>query len=193
MEVTVSMLPYELEFFRLDLDGRICAIWPQSLIAKDQSLVDISWLREIRSAWKGDTAIEVDTFPPGKPFKDSGQLLFWTSKANLAVREEKIKHSRATFIVDKDGCKIGELKYEAIPEFATTPEAMKRSHFCFIVVAREYTRGNDGRTVALPRLQVLMIHWEDEGQHIASRITSGTVDEAAWVQSKPEWIKVTLQ
>jgi hypothetical protein len=94
-------LPYELEFFCLDLDSRICTIWPQSLIAKDQSLVDISWLPETRRAWKGDTAVEADNFLPGKPFKDSGQLLFWTSKTDFAVRAEKrINDLRLAFIVD---------------------------------------------------------------------------------------------
>ncbi|CAI9634503.1 unnamed protein product [Alternaria burnsii] len=195
-----GIVQYELEFYRLDIDGQVRELFPFSELAQYITLPDRSELSlGISSSWKEDTHIDPVEFPDEAPFRDSGHLLFWTSKADLWLELQPAYpdldpfgfQSMNCFIVQEDGTKIGELATDKFPDtFRGTYAGPMKNKFPFVIIARQYL--DDRRLRALPKLRVLMLQWENKENCVASRLSAGTVDEDAWIKCKREWIKLTL-
>lgn len=195
-----GIVQYELEFYRLSIDGRVRELFPFSKLARYMTPPDFSELSlGVSSSWKGDTHIDPDEFPDKAPFKDSGHLLFWTSKADLWLKFQPAYPDldplglklMNCFIVQEDGTKVGELDTDKFPDtFRGTYGELMKEKFPFIIIAREYLEGR--RMRALPKLKVLMLQWENKENCVASRLSAGTVDEDVWIKCKREWIKLTL-
>jgi hypothetical protein len=197
--VARGILQYELEFYRLDIDGRVRELFPFSELARYMTPPDFSKLSlGVSSGWKGDTHIDHVQFPDEAPFKDSGNLLFWTSKADLWLKFQPAYPDldplglqlMKCFIV-QDGTEVGELATDKFPDtFRGTSKDKFEDKFPFIIIAREYF--DHRRMRALPKLKVLRLQWEDKENCVASRLSAGTVDEDAWIKCKREWLKLTL-
>ncbi|KAI1210567.1 HET-domain-containing protein [Annulohypoxylon truncatum] len=175
----------ELEIMKLGLDGKAA----QLRSAKEQELKSVLKLdmcgidRTTSAGWKGDTSIDpslLHTDEDGE-FRDSGRLLFWTSHAVLDLEDGKMYNDARE--------EVGELK-PFWPSQMQKPSG-KQS---FIVVSRKHNDDNLKVLKAERRLNVLLVEWEDPVKHVASRICSAEVDEAAWVGlgERREWILVTL-
>jgi len=163
---------------------------------------DISRLSgEPESKWKGETHIDADEFPDDAPFRDSGHLLFWTSKADLFLKFEAAypeidplgQQLMNCYIIQEDGTKVGELATSEFPD--TMGDSFdgigtSKSKYSFVVVSRKYLGGQ--QLIATTELNVLMLQWEDEEKYVASRVNAGTVSEDAWIKCEREWIKLTL-
>ncbi|KAL6362171.1 hypothetical protein LRP88_04248 [Fusarium phalaenopsidis] len=186
LPIATDMVMPELEFYRLDIYGRVHAQKPRKSFAPRVKPLDLSALNEeLARDWKHSTSIDEDDFS-GMDFHDSGRLLFWTSANTL--RLNKVSQERDLDyeweMTDQRGRKVGGMSEYALP--STTNEG----DHCMIVVSRVHDEIRVEKV--LPKLHVLVVEWDDVEQRVAHRVGAGSVDEAAWVRSKPEWIKVTL-
>jgi len=86
---------------------------------------------------------------------------------------------------DPAGTHFGRLKSSRVLKSAREDETS------FIAVSR--THFEHEPVLSDPKLNMLLVSWDDRGRNIASRICAGTVDEKAWVDAEREWISVTLQ
>ncbi|EXJ73255.1 uncharacterized protein A1O5_03015 [Cladophialophora psammophila CBS 110553] len=90
MPSTDTALKPEIDFFRLDIDGKIQRLIPpvagggNKAVDQSASLPD-----EACNGWKGEIKVEVDRHNKDQPFRDSGKLLFWTSHAELSIQAEE--------------------------------------------------------------------------------------------------------
>ncbi|KAJ4188303.1 hypothetical protein NW767_011965 [Fusarium falciforme] len=159
---------------------------PRNLFAPHVKPLDLSALNEeLARDWKHSTSIDEDDFS-GMDFHDSGRLLFWTSATTL--RLNKVSQGRDLGyeweMTDQWGRKVGGMSDYALPS------STNEGDHCMIVVSRVHDEFRVEKV--LPKLHVLVIEWDAVEQQVAHRVGAGSVDEAAWVRSKPEWIKVTL-
>jgi hypothetical protein len=85
-----ALLVPEIDFFHLDVDGRIKRLVPL-VTGTERGVVDRSALlyNDASGSWKGEANLTVNNFSEHRPFRDSGQLLFWTSHAELSIRAEE--------------------------------------------------------------------------------------------------------
>ncbi|KAI8716077.1 HET domain-containing protein [Fusarium sp. LHS14.1] len=186
LPIATAMVMPELEFYKLDIHGRFRAQMPRHLFAPYVKPLDLSALdEELARGWKHSTSINEDDFSC-VGFHDSGRLLFWTSATTLQLNKVSQEGDLGYEweMTDQHGRKVG-----GMPEHAL-PSSTNEGNHCLIVVSRVH----DEMLVekVLPKLHVLVIEWDDLEQRVAHRIGAGSVDEAAWVRAKPEWIKVTL-
>ncbi|KAI8663821.1 HET domain-containing protein [Fusarium keratoplasticum] len=186
LPIATDMVMPELDFYRLDIYGRVRAQMPRNLFAPHVKPLDLSALNEeLAGDWKQSTSIDEDDFN-GMDFHDSGRLLFWTSATTL--RLNKVLQGRDLGyeweMTDQQGRKVGGMSEYALPS------STNEGDHCMIVVSRVHDEIRVEKV--LPELHVLVIEWDDVEQRVAHRVGAGSVDEAAWVRAKPEWIKVTL-
>jgi hypothetical protein len=180
----------ELEFYALAIDGNIKRLVSSSNWSLNAD-IDMSRISEqIARSWKGQAPIDFNPAGWDDDFKDSGRLLFWTSHARLQIKQElryssMDSNSTEWKLYSSIGLEVGSLKGTPIPA------EWHENEFSFVVVSRMYVE--DKRLRALPRLNVLMITWDDLEAKIASRLSSGIVDEDGWVKAEREWILLTLQ
>jgi len=74
--VARGILQYELEIYRLDIDGRVRELFHFFKLARYMTPPDFSGLSlGVSSSWKGDTHIDPVEFLNEAPFKDLGRLL----------------------------------------------------------------------------------------------------------------------
>lgn len=119
-------------------------------------------------------------------FHDSGLLLFWTSANTL--RLNKVSQGRDLVyeweMTDQHSRKVGGMSEYALPS------STNEGDHCLIVASRVHDELQVEKVLTKPH--ALVIEWDDMEQRVAHRVGAGSVDEAAWVRSKSEWIKVTL-
>ncbi|KIW87378.1 uncharacterized protein Z519_12014 [Cladophialophora bantiana CBS 173.52] len=201
MPSTDTALKPEIDFFRLDIDGKI---WRLTLPVAGDKAVDqsASLPDEAGSGWKGEVKIEVDRYNKDQPFRDSGKLLFWTSHAALLIQAEKRVRLGCVRlkICSPSGQTVGHITEltsacdhgRAWP-FIEYDESALQS---FIVTSRKYDQGmgqHSGTLSATGTLRVMWIKWEDVEGKTASRISVGEVDEQSWINVKRDWRLVVLQ
>ena len=193
----------EIDFFHLDIDGRIKRL-VLPVADAESSVVDRSLLLHngASGCWKGESKVMEHKFPKDLPFRDSGRLLFWTSHAELSIKaEEKVRLGCVRLKIDSAlGQTVGYIAEFTLASdhgsawpFMKYDEATLQS---FIVISRTYkTENRQGSQVlsAQPTLKVMWIQWEDAERNTASRISVGQVDEQAWIGVKRDWRLVILQ
>lgn len=193
----------EIDFFKLDIDGRIKRLVPP-VADTECSAVDRSMClySNDSESWKGESEAMESKFSKDTPFRDSGQLFFWTSHAELSINaEDKVRLGCVRLRINSAlGEKVGHIAELTLATdhggawpFIEYDEGALQS---FIVISRKYqTENRQGLQVlvAQPALKVMWIKWDDSGRKIASRISVGEVDEQAWIKVKPDWRPVILR
>lgn len=179
----LGSLQSELEFYRVDIDGRLMKIDEGGGREKNWKL-KLTIDEKLQSCWKGPTTLKADDFQGGRCFRDSGLLRFWTSHALL--RLTRFDDDCRCYFFDAKGQETGYVFSELI----STREDEFHS---FIVLSRYYTYVGDSEVRPYLRLNVMLVRWDDEKSGLASRVTVGVIDELAWVEADPQWILVTLQ
>ncbi|KAM0421152.1 hypothetical protein ACHAPT_011044 [Fusarium lateritium] len=150
-----GMVMPELEFYKLDIYGRVRAQMPRRLFAPYVKPLDLSALNdELVRGWKYSTAIDEDDFS-GIDFHDSGHLLFWTSIATLRLRKVSQRPGLGYEweMTDQQGRKVGGMSEYALPSSAS------EGNHCLIVVSRVHDEMRVEKV--LPELHVLVIEWDD--------------------------------
>lgn len=197
-----AKLSPEIDFFHLDIDGRMKRLIPP-VTDTECSAVDHSMLLQdgASGSWKGEAKM-VNNFPQDTPFRDSSRLVFWTSHAELSIKAEgKVRLGYVRLNINSPlGVAVGHITELTLASdhgsawpFIKYDEAALQS---FIVIARKYKMENcQGSKVlfAQPTLEVMWIKWEDAERRTASRISVGEVDEQAWITVKRDWRPVILQ
>jgi hypothetical protein len=194
----------EIEFFHLDVDGKIKRLIP--LVAEaDCGPLDRSSLLSVSGSWKGKVGVIEDALftDNSTPFRDSGQLLFWTSHAELYVKAEdrvRLGCVRLKIVSPTGGETLGYVSeltlasdHSAAWPFVKFDEKALQS---FVVISRKYKmeeRQGGQVLVAKPILKVMWIEWKDRERRVAERISVGEVDERAWIDLKRDWECIILQ
>ncbi|OQV03466.1 hypothetical protein CLAIMM_08507 [Cladophialophora immunda] len=198
-----TALKSEIEFFRLDIDGRAQRLVPHATEGgRDADDQAASLPVSAAGSWKGEVKIEADCFTADRPFRDSGKLLFWTSHAELSLRAEKRVRLGCVRvqICSPSGQTVGYITeltsaydhgraWPFIEYDASVPQS-------FVVTSRKYEQGIGQHSETLSAtgtLKVMWIKWEDGKKKAASRISVGEVDEQAWISVKRDWRLVVLQ
>jgi hypothetical protein len=197
------MMP-EVEFFHLDVDGKIKRLIP--LVAEANcGIVDRFSLLSDSGSWKGKVDIVEDSFSVDecKQFRDSGRLLFWTSHAEVFIQaEDRIRLGcvRLKIVSPTGGEVLGYISEVTLASDhgAAWPSVRfdEKALQSFIVISRKYKmeKRQDGQVlVAKPILKVMWIQWKDSERTVAERISVGEVDESVWIDLKRDWRCITLQ
>jgi len=194
----------EIEFFHLDVDGRI-----KRLIAPvaeaECGAVDRSSLLSVSGSWKGKVEVIEDALSTDKDkqFRDSGRLLFWTSHAELSIQAEDRVRLGCVRLKIVSPTRVETLGYVSELTLASDHSAAwpfakfdEKALQSFIVISRKYEmekRQLGQVLVAKPILKVMWIQWKDEERRAAERISVGEVDERAWINVKRDWKCIILQ
>ncbi|KAI9786497.1 MAG: hypothetical protein M1839_006957 [Geoglossum umbratile] len=201
ISVPNARLSPEIDFFHLDVDGRIKRLVPP-VADTECGAVDRSLCNHASGSWKGEANVVVNSLPTDMLFRDSGRLLFWTSHAELSIKaEEKVRLGCVRMRINSAlGVPVGHIDEVTLASdhggawpFIKYDEAAPQS---FIVISRKYkaeTRGGSQVLSAQPTLKVMWINWDDAERKTASRISVGEVDEQAWINVERDWRLVILQ
>jgi hypothetical protein len=194
----------EIEFFHLDVDGRIKRLIAPVAEARCGA-VDRSSLLSVSGSWKGKVEVIEDELlmDKDKQFRDSGRLLFWTSHAELSIQAEdrvRLGCVRLKIVSPTGGETMGYVSeltlasdHSAAWPFVKFDEKALQS---FIVISRKYEmekRQLGQVLVAKPILKVMWIQWKDRQRRAAERISVGEVDERVWINVKRDWKCIILQ
>jgi hypothetical protein len=209
LDVQLNALPNaclmpEIEFFHLDVNGRIKRL-VAPVAEADCRPVDRSSLLSVSGSWKGRVEVIEDALSRDKnaQFRDSGRLFFWTSHAELFIQaEDRVRLGCVRLkIVSPIGREI--LGYISEVTLASDHSAAwpsikfdEKALQSFIVISRKYLmEKRQGEQVLLPKpiLKVMWIQWKDSERTVAERISVGEVDERVWIDVKREWKCIILQ
>ncbi|CZR60207.1 uncharacterized protein PAC_10103 [Phialocephala subalpina] len=194
----------EIEFFHLDIDGRIKRLIP--LITETRCCtVDRSSLLSDSGRWKGKVEVVEDLLSTDecKQFRDSGRLLFWTSHAEFFIQaEDRVRLGCVRFKIVSPtlGETLGYISEVTLasdhgaawPSIVFDEKALQS----FVVISRKYKmeKRQEGQIlVAQPILKVMWIQWKDLQRTVAERISVGELDERLWIDHKKEWRCIVLE
>jgi Heterokaryon incompatibility protein (HET) len=194
----------EIEFFHLDVDGKVKRLMAPVAEA-DCDTVDRSSLLGLSGSWKGEVDFVENAWPTNNcnQFRDSGRLIFWTSHAELSIQAEE--RARLGCVRFKIMCPTGGERLGYISEVTLASDHSAAWPFVkfdekalqsFIVISRKYKmekRQDEQVLVAHPILKVMWIQWKDVRKTVAERISIGEVDERAWIDLERDWRCVILE
>jgi hypothetical protein len=199
----VCLMP-EIELFHLDIDGKVQRLLPRVMEA-DCGTVDRSSMLSDSGCWKGKVDVVEDIWFTDKDglFRDSGQLLFWTSHAELSIQAEKrvrLGYVRLKIMSPDGGEFLGYISEVTLasdhgaawPSVDFDEKALQS----FVVISRKYkVEKLEGMNVltAKPTLKVMWIQWKDSARKVAERISVGEVDERVWIDVNRDWRRIILQ
>jgi hypothetical protein len=199
----VCLMP-EIELFHLDIDGKVQRLLPRVMEA-DCGTVDRSSMLSDSGSWKGKVDVVEDIWFTDKDglFRDSGQLLFWTSHAELSIQAEKrvrLGYVRLKIMSPDGGEFLGYISEVTLasdhgaawPSVDFDEKALQS----FVVISRKYkVEKLEGMNVltAKPTLKVMWIQWKDSARKVAERISVGEVDERVWIDVNRDWRRIILQ
>ncbi|KAF3071086.1 hypothetical protein GL218_00699 [Daldinia childiae] len=181
------VLEPELNIMKLSMGGKAAPLRSLSneKTFESASKIDMCGIDNTTSAgWKGNTTIDPSLLHQDTEdgdFMDSGRLLFWTSHAVLVLEENKIYNDKKE--------EVGELN----PFLPHQAPKLSGKH-SFIVVSRKHNDNSLKILKAERKLNVLVVEWDDPVRRVASRVSTGEINEEAWVglAEEREWILVTL-